>query len=339
MPIRDLVVLVIDDDNDVRRITKRVLAETGPFKIRIANSATHAREILRTLETIDAVSCDIRLIHQHEGLQLISQIRQRHPHIYIEAVTAYSQYEPVALESGADKVIIKGEPLKVTGRPAERIGRGILKSKFNYLSQFVELNSDHVDRLIEYAINEMEHLGLLVSTIDNVINQLKMVNNIIMHSRDLSDFELVETLVREYTRSIFLTSLFGYSNMFKDYTSKKDLSELMETLRPTPKFRIAEHSQNSIIVRSDTFSEISTALVSQNWAGSLVMFHLEEVGSELALSDLIDSLRAEDFPVAELHLTLLGLKKAGLIESDGNNIRLSELGNKIGKALVEYLSH
>ena len=78
-------VLLVEDENDVRLLLKRVLSLEG-FVVYEAENIKIASKLLEN-ENIDLVLCDVKL-PDGNGVEFISKIRKAHPYIEIIMLTA-----------------------------------------------------------------------------------------------------------------------------------------------------------------------------------------------------------------------------------------------------------
>jgi cyclic di-GMP phosphodiesterase len=104
-------VLVVDDDRSVREVLAAVLKEEG-YPVRQAPSADAALQMLRG-EDLPLVLCDVKM-PEHDGLWLLDQILQRHPHAAVVMLTGYGDTESAVecLKRGAADYLLK--PPRVT---------------------------------------------------------------------------------------------------------------------------------------------------------------------------------------------------------------------------------
>ena len=109
-------VLVVDDDQEIRRLLGRYLAEQG-FRVSLAGSK---REFLDRLasEKVDVAVLDV-LLPDGSGLDLCRHVRQRAPQVAVIMVTALKEEVDriIGLEIGADDYI--GKPFN----PRELVAR------------------------------------------------------------------------------------------------------------------------------------------------------------------------------------------------------------------------
>jgi two-component system NtrC family response regulator len=99
-------ILLVEDENDVRQLLKRVLSLEG-FLVFEAENCKTALQILET-ENIDLALCDVKL-PDGDGVALISQIKAIHPYIEIIVLTANGNIPDSvqAIKNGAFDYIVK----------------------------------------------------------------------------------------------------------------------------------------------------------------------------------------------------------------------------------------
>lgn len=99
-------VLLVEDENDVRLLLKRVLSLEG-FVVYEAENIKIASKLLEN-ENIDLVLCDVKL-PDGNGVEFISKIRKAHPYIEIIMLTAYGNIPDSvqAIKNGAFDYITK----------------------------------------------------------------------------------------------------------------------------------------------------------------------------------------------------------------------------------------
>jgi putative nucleotidyltransferase with HDIG domain len=104
-------VLVVDDDRAVREVMSAVLKEEG-YPVRQAASADAALEMLRG-EDLPLVLCDVKM-PDHDGLWLLDNVLQRHPHAAVVMLTGFGDTESAVecLKRGAADYLLK--PPRVT---------------------------------------------------------------------------------------------------------------------------------------------------------------------------------------------------------------------------------
>ena len=108
--------LVVDDDQEIRRLLGRYLAEQG-FRATLAADGRECKEHL-ALDRFDIVVLDV-LLPDASGLDICRHIRQRFPHLPVVLVTALKEdVDRInGLEIGADDYI--GKPFN----PCELVAR------------------------------------------------------------------------------------------------------------------------------------------------------------------------------------------------------------------------
>lgn len=106
----DRRLLIVDDDESVRRIVAAILTDEG-YETTTAASATEALEILERHE-FALVITDMKM-PDHDGLWLLERVRKRHTDVAIIMMTGYGQVDTAvqALRFGASDYLTK--PVRV----------------------------------------------------------------------------------------------------------------------------------------------------------------------------------------------------------------------------------
>ena len=101
-----LNLLVVDDERSMRESCREVARALG-FNTQVADSSEHAFSILDST-TIDVVLLDLRLPGNH-GLDVLRQIKERHPEILVVLMTGFATVESAvrAMKLGAYDYITK----------------------------------------------------------------------------------------------------------------------------------------------------------------------------------------------------------------------------------------
>ena len=98
-------ILVVDDDDGVRKVLSRWVAEMGYTAISAAD-ALSALDRMRE-HPIDVALCDIRM-PGHDGIWLIDRIGRLHPDVAIVLATGLTEMDPmVTLRPGVVGYIVK----------------------------------------------------------------------------------------------------------------------------------------------------------------------------------------------------------------------------------------
>ncbi len=106
------VILIVDDDRNLRRLYKAELEAEG-YGVRLAGNGKEAVEAV-AVEPPDLVIMDIRM-PEMDGLDAIARVLREHHRIPVILNTAYSCYQDNFLTWAADGYIIKSadlQPLK-----------------------------------------------------------------------------------------------------------------------------------------------------------------------------------------------------------------------------------
>jgi putative two-component system response regulator len=103
---RDAAVLVVDDDEAIRRVVTRILERAG-YACTEAPNPTEARSLARVQE-FSLVTCDVNM-PGGSGLALVADLRERHPDIAVLMVTGMDDREiaATATELGAYGYVTK----------------------------------------------------------------------------------------------------------------------------------------------------------------------------------------------------------------------------------------
>ena len=113
-------VLVVDDDPSVRHVISTVLREEG-YSVRAAASADQALELLRASGDVPTVLSDLKM-PGHDGIWLLDQVLQRHPHAAVVMLTGYGDTENAVecLKRGAADYLLKPPRITDLVRAIER---------------------------------------------------------------------------------------------------------------------------------------------------------------------------------------------------------------------------
>lgn len=146
-------VLVVDDDQEIRKLLGRYLGEQG-FKVSLAGSKREFVERVLT-ERLDIVVLDV-LLPDGSGLDLCRYLRQRSPHIPVILVTALKEEVDriIGLEIGADDYI--GKPfnpreLVARMRAVMRRSTGGAPAATGAVYRFAGLTADAGSRMVTAA--------------------------------------------------------------------------------------------------------------------------------------------------------------------------------------------
>jgi putative nucleotidyltransferase with HDIG domain len=113
-------ILVVDDDSSVRHVISTVLREEG-YTVRAAASADQALELLRAAGDVPTVLSDLKM-PVHDGIWLLDQVLQRHPHAAVVMLTGYGDTENAVecLKRGAADYLLKPPRITDLVRAIER---------------------------------------------------------------------------------------------------------------------------------------------------------------------------------------------------------------------------
>ena len=107
-PNTDRRVLVVEDDDGLRRVLARLLREDGGFQVLEAATAEEGRRRLLERPTPDVVACDIRLPDE-SGEELLAWTRERGLGVPFVLMTAFHTFERAveAYRLGAVRYLVK----------------------------------------------------------------------------------------------------------------------------------------------------------------------------------------------------------------------------------------
>ena len=98
-------VLVVDDDEGVRKVLARWVAEMG-HTVKVAAGADEALELMREWP-IDVALCDVRM-PGHDGIWLLDQVTRLYPNIAVVFATGLLEMDPmITLRPGVVGYIVK----------------------------------------------------------------------------------------------------------------------------------------------------------------------------------------------------------------------------------------
>lgn len=98
-------ILVVDDDDGVRKVLSRWVADMG-YDVKAAEGADRALELIRECP-IDVALCDVRM-PGHDGVWLIGQMSRLYPDVAIVLATGLMEMDPmITLRPGVVGYIVK----------------------------------------------------------------------------------------------------------------------------------------------------------------------------------------------------------------------------------------
>ena len=98
-------VLVVDDDEGVRKVLARWVAEMG-HTVKVASDADAALEVMETC-TVDVALCDVRMPGR-DGIWLLDQVRRTYPSTAVVFATGLLEMDPmITLRPGVVGYIVK----------------------------------------------------------------------------------------------------------------------------------------------------------------------------------------------------------------------------------------
>ena len=88
VPPRNISVLIVDDEEPVRKFVDRVLSDAG-YRTTLAADGPEAIEVASKLDRLDVLLTDV-MMPQMQGDELARQLRQREPSLKVLYLTGYS---------------------------------------------------------------------------------------------------------------------------------------------------------------------------------------------------------------------------------------------------------
>jgi CheY-like chemotaxis protein len=111
------LILVVDDETDVRELVAAVLADAG-HAVLTAQDGTEAIELIDRTPAIDLVFTDL-VMPRMDGIELADMARARRPEIKILYATGYMDFAKSKTTSGAIHGPILGKPYRPSQLMAE----------------------------------------------------------------------------------------------------------------------------------------------------------------------------------------------------------------------------
>jgi two-component system cell cycle sensor histidine kinase/response regulator CckA len=100
------LILLVDDDDDVRQVVREMLIKMG-FSVIESSTAEEARELINVLDNIYALLSDIRLNGETNGFDLADNFKQVHPQSRVLLMTGYAFNENSGREGKNHYAIIQ----------------------------------------------------------------------------------------------------------------------------------------------------------------------------------------------------------------------------------------
>jgi len=163
-------VLVVDDENGPRQALRMLLKEA--YDVHLASNVVEALAVLEG-ETIDLVITDIRM-PQRSGMDLLRQIREKHPDIQVIILTGYAQLDTAmkAVEYGAFAYLEK--PFD-SDKMFEYVRAGLEKRRQEQerrAQEFLALEANRFETLGRLISGMMHDLGTPLTVIGSNIELL-----------------------------------------------------------------------------------------------------------------------------------------------------------------------
>ncbi len=99
--------LIIDDDPMLQQLLSRLLLKQGVEQVRVASGGSEGIQLVSELEP-DVLFLDIQM-PDIDGLQVLEQLRQSHPELYIVIITGHVDVDAVEqiIRLGANHYLVK----------------------------------------------------------------------------------------------------------------------------------------------------------------------------------------------------------------------------------------
>lgn len=99
-------VLIVDDEEGIRESLKLILGDF--YELILTDSGENALEVLKNAKDVGVILLDIKMRKVH-GLDILKEIKARHPKIHVIMVTGYKSVETAseAARLGASGYIVK----------------------------------------------------------------------------------------------------------------------------------------------------------------------------------------------------------------------------------------
>jgi DNA-binding NtrC family response regulator len=211
-------VLIIDDEEQLRKLMKRIIGLEG-FDVLEAATAADGLKKLESTE-VDVVLCDVKL-PDNNGVDLAREIKTRHPLSEVILLTAYGNIPDgiQAMKNGAFDYIVKGDDNdKVIPLLHRAIEKVLLARKVKQLQKQVE---DHYsfNSIIgnSQAINQVISLAKKVAITDTTVLLLgetgtgkEVFAQAIHQASTRSDRSFVAVNCSVFTKELLESELFGH---------------------------------------------------------------------------------------------------------------------------------
>ncbi|MBI4922337.1 MAG: response regulator transcription factor [Devosia nanyangense] len=206
-------ILVVDDDQEIRKLLARYLGEQG-FRVSVAGSRREFSERVAT-EKLDLVILDV-LLPDGSGLDLCKQLRQHQPHLPVILVTALKEDVDriIGLELGADDYV--GKPfnprellarvrsvLRRAGNPAAapQPGRAVFRFTGFTADVMTRSVSDATGRAIDLTGAEFELLRVFLDRPGRILSRDQLLD--LTQGREAGPFDRsIDVLVSRLRRKL-----------------------------------------------------------------------------------------------------------------------------------------
>lgn len=283
-----LNVILMENEKVFRDQYREILSRTGELNVRTAHTAGKALSLISDYH-FDAGIFDIRMTESgSEGLDIIELFREKTPFSYIEVVTAYDEYTEIALQKGADIVLVK--PLEFTN-DRDRIKMGVINKKIERIFELCELYNVEIN--IDEEQNEIIDLDRLITHLDityKVIHQLKGVL-------------INDTLNPLYSKAMWSTFRIVSNNIIQEILCEHGIQSCVEAvIRSKNNQHLSEISDDINLL---TFELKKSELIKEHMKEYVAIVEGKVVDFDKNLEKLIDRARI-NYPNSDRFIRQIG---------------------------------
>ncbi|MGH2808993.1 MAG: response regulator transcription factor [Actinomycetota bacterium] len=110
--MRELRIVIVDDDDDFRAQLRQVVEHGTPYTI-VGEGVNGAEAVQLVNQTVpDAVVMDA-IMPVVDGIEATATIKQNHPRVFVIGLTGLRQQEQAMRAAGADSCLVKGQSLSM----------------------------------------------------------------------------------------------------------------------------------------------------------------------------------------------------------------------------------
>lgn len=103
--------LIVEDNSRARRALKALISQQS--EVQVTAEAANGREAIQTIngQIPDLVLMDVRMPVMN-GLDATRVIKSKWPQVKVVILSMYPDYQPEAMQAGADAFLVKGSPVE-----------------------------------------------------------------------------------------------------------------------------------------------------------------------------------------------------------------------------------